>query len=377
MHPVRPHRTAPFPPTSAGRGPLATLRRLGPWALAAGLAWGGWPQQQGSPARLDPQGEAPQQADAAAAQVAGTAQARPEEDEPLAPGLAALVDGSIAITLEEYRAHLLARSGRRPLNELVYKRVLAQRAAEAGLQIDPQEIAEAVDASWSQLRDLRHGGDEAALAAELWTAGFRIDEHLQNLREDARRDALENALCRHRRVLDEPTLRARFDLEYGVDGEKVELRHLLISKSKVRAELIAGGRPANELTDAVLDEAMLTRAEALLTQLDDGAEFEALAKTHSHDASVRSNGGRIPGYNYARYGAPMAAAVRTAQVGAPTGPVVTAAGVHLILVESRTVTAFEEVARTLREQMSAEPASWEERSRLRAELLGSTPIQTY
>ena len=92
---------------------------------------------------------------------------------------------------------------------------------------------------------------------------------------------------------------------------------------------------------------------------------------------MRSNGGRIPGYNYARYGAPMAAAVRTAQVGVPTGPVVTAAGVHLILVESRTITAFGDVSEELRARLAAEPASWEERSRLRAELLGSTPIQTY
>ena len=369
MHPARPHRSAPFAPTPAPRGLPALLWRLGPWCLAAGFAWQGLAPQEGAPAEGDAQAEA--------SQAQAGARARPEDDAPLAPGLAALVDGRIPITLEEYRAHLLARSGRRPLNELVYQRILSQRAAEAGLQIDPEQVAAAVEASWSQLLDLRHGGNEEALAAELWTAGFRVEEHLQNLRSDARRDALEDALCRSERVLDEPALRARFDLEYGVDGEKVELRHLLISKSKVRAELIAGGRPVAELTDAVLDEAMLARAEGLLTQLQDGADFEALAKTSSHDSSVRSNGGRIPGYNYARYGAPMAAAVRTAQVGVPTGPVVTAAGVHLILVETRTVTAFEDVSEDLRARLAAEPASWEERSRLRAELLGSTPIQTY
>ena len=183
MHPARPHRTASLAPSSAPRGPLATLWRLGPWALAAGLAWGGLPQQDGDPAAAPAQN--------AGGQQSASAQARPQDDAALAPGLAALVDGRIAITLEEYREHLLARSGRRPLNELVYQRILAQRAAEAGLEIDAQEIAEAVEASWSQLRDLRHGGDEEALAAELWTAGFRIEEHLQNLRTDARRDALE------------------------------------------------------------------------------------------------------------------------------------------------------------------------------------------
>jgi hypothetical protein len=370
MHPARPHRSPSSDPISApGRLPAA-LWRFGPWALAAGVAWSGLPGPR-TAAQEDPQQAPP------APQTSATSQARPDDEAPLAEGLAALIDGQIPITLAEYSDYLLARSGRRPLNELIYRRVLAQRAAEAGLQIRPEQVAESVEAAWSQLLDLRHGGDEEALAAELWTAGFRVDEHLQNVRSDARRDALEDALCRHRRVLDEPTLRARFDQEYGVDGERVELWHLLVSKSKVRAELVAAGRPVAELTDAVLDEAMLARAEGLLAQLRDGAEFEALAKTHSHDSSVRSNGGRIPGYNYARYGAPMAAAVRTARVGEPAGPVVTAAGVHLILVESRTVTAFEDVSAELRERLAAEPASWEERSRLRAELLGSTPTQTY
>lgn len=335
-------------------------------ALAALFGWTAAPigQDGESPAASAPQTAAP------------AAQVRPD-DEPLPDFLAARVGGTLAISLDEYRDFLLARNGRRPLNELIYRRLVDQRAAEAGITVSPEEVEAAVQSSWSQLLDLRHGGDEQALAAELWNAGFRSEEHLANVRLEARRDLLENALCQRDRVLDEAVLRERFNLEYGVDGERVEVRHLLISKSKLRAELISLGRDPASLTDVVLDEAMLDRAQSLMEELEEGADFEVLAKVHSHDNSVRSNGGRIPGYNYARYGAPMAAAVRTAQVGKATGPVVTTAGVHLILVDSRTVTAFEDVVEGLRTGMAAEPASWEERSLLRSEMLGSTAIETY
>jgi len=311
----------------------------------------------------------------AAASVAGPQDARTTADEPLPPGVAARV-GDEQITFAEYQAYLLRIYGAGPLKDLVLSKLLEREAARLGLAVDEAEVDAELGRFWDgYVRRFR--GDEQALERELAAAGFTVDAYRAKMREELRRDLLEARILLATRVVGEDALRARFEQRYGEGGVKVRVRHLLFTVARARADLARRGVPSAEIDDARVQVELDALCERARARLADGEAFELVARTDSHDASARQNGGFIPGYNYDRYGAGFADAVRAAEVGVVVGPIPSPVGRHLIEVTERVTTRLGQVRDELVAELSAEPPSWLERSELRLRLRAEARVQTY
>ena len=98
-------------------------------------------------------------------------------------------------------------------------------------------------------------------------------------------------------------------------------------------------------------------AEAALERLDAGEEFADLAAELSQDTSNAADGGSLGCADPDGYVPEFAQATTTAPIGEVTGPVQTQFGAHLILVESRETTPFEEVRDALTDLRTVEAVS--------------------
>ena len=310
-------------------------------------------------------------------EATGTGPDREAPTAELPADLAARIDGELTITFDEYKTHLLTLYGRGPLQELVYQKLLDREAALLGLEIDSSLVQEQLDEQWRRYVDIRHQGNLDAVQSELELGGFTPESYRNLMRVEIERKVREDALILAGRAFTDEDLRARFDQTYGMGGVAVEVRHLFLNRARMSKELERLGIDPREMTPEELDRRLMLRAEELRAEVAAGADFESLVRQYSHDLSVGQNGGIIPNYNYRRYGEPLARAVRAAEVGSVSAPVPTVAGVHLIRVESRTVTSFETVRETLRATLLDEEPSMTERGELRARLFAAAKIETF
>ena len=100
-------------------------------------------------------------------------------------------------------------------------------------------------------------------------------------------------------------------------------------------------------------------AEAVLSDLEGGADFAELAQERSTGPSA-PQGGDLGCFGEGQMVAPFEEAALNAEVGEPVGPVETQFGQHVILVYERTeaeVPPLEDVAEALRQQLSQEAFS--------------------
>lgn len=97
---------------------------------------------------------------------------------------------------------------------------------------------------------------------------------------------------------------------------------------------------------------VLTTAQAdeVKERLDAGEDFGELAIELSIDTGTAGQGGSLGCADPAGYVAEFAEVTRTAPIGEVVGPVQTQYGAHLIVVESRTATPFEDVRAGLQER---------------------------
>lgn len=298
-----------------------------------------------------------------------------DDETPLPPGIAARVD-DFEITLDEYKDHLLKLYGSGPLDDLIYARLLEREAERLAVVVSEEELDAEDESFWNSFR-IRFRGDDEALRRELAGAGFTEASYRAKVRADTRRNLVEGRVCVKTRAITDEGLRARFDLLHGKDGVKVEVRHLLLTPARTKAELRLAGVPDHELVPERLEAEMGAKAEEALARLRAGEEFVAVAKAVSHDVSVHQNEGVIPGYNYERYGPDFAAAVRQAAVGAVAGPVRTRSGLHVLEVTARVETKLADVREELTRILREEPATWQERNALRARLTSEAAIRKF
>jgi len=301
--------------------------------------------------------------------------ARAAPADALPAGLAARF-GEHAITLEEYRDYLVLLYARGPLQRMIDARLVRSAAERSAVVVTAAELEEAVETTWRSYLERFHG-DEQGFVQEIARQGFTRDDYRAYLREEKEVELLAGKLCQRTRVVDEDAVRARFERLYGVDGQRVEVRHVFLAPARLRADLQRAGAPPGELEPDAVAAALDARARAILAELADGADFAAVAARESHDISAPKNGGALADYNYRTYGEEFASAVRAAEVGVPVGPVRTRAGVHVIEVTSRTATDLAAVRDEIAAALAAEPATWSEIEALKARLRSEVEIRTY
>jgi PPIC-type PPIASE domain len=309
--------------------------------------------------------EAPSRPTNAAGHSADSALASPAES---AADLVLRCADGLTISRQEYAEYLLAISGRRPLQDLLRLRLYTREAERLGLSLDDAALTSTAEERLGELLETRHRGDESALAAELEASGFDLPSYRQMLLNQLRSEALESSLVLASRSTDEASLRLRFEREYGPAGKRTALRHLMLTRAQLRADLIAAGEPADSLSIERLDARLRTLMGEFRARVLAGEDFATLCASASHDAATRAQGGRIDNYRAPSFGPAFAAAVAGAAPGDLIGPLEGQSGWHLIELLEHKVVRFEDVRAELLERLISDPANVEERFLLRQRL---------
>lgn len=177
------------------------------------------------------------------------------------------------------------------------------------------------------------------LAAAAEAAGLDKDDRVQAALRRAREQALMEAMLAR---IDEQNAPTDAALEkYAETVYRSEPQRFRVPEQVRVAHILIRGN----------DEAASARAEALLAQLKDGADFAALAREHSEDPATASKGGDLGFFARGRMVAPFEdAAFALYTPGELAGPVKTQFGFHLLRLEARRaegVRPFEEVREAL------------------------------
>lgn len=179
---------------------------------------------------------------------------------------------------------------------------------------------------------------------------------------EALRELRVNALVGADRAKDPKALKTLFDHRHGVDGQRVQVRQILVSYSATRDRLLAAGESTD---DAAVRAAARKRAQGLHEELLAGRKLESLLDESDdrltrrllRDPKRREKAGFLAGYNYTRYGSGIANVVRGLKVGEVSGPVESSTGYHLVQVVERRITRFEDVRARLQQEVARAPAT--------------------
>lgn len=293
--------------------------------------------------------------------------------EPLPANVAAVVDG-VAIPMEEYRDFLYQRFGKRPLQQLIDRQVVEAAVLAYGIQI-PQA---AVDAVVQERKEQAfQGRGEEQFRISLRDGGLNEELFLAGLRTDARQELALDALVRATRVPTDARIQKAFEAQYGMGGQKLEVRHVLVMPHFLRAAKIKAGMKAQDIDNDAMKAEARERAEECHGKLLDGADFLAMVQEYSHDqVSLRSEG-MLPAYRPGLYGQGFTSAVQSLEPGQFSGVVESGAGYHIVYLESRQTTALESVRASLVESVMNAAPTWQEREELLAGLRAAAEIQLW
>ena len=297
----------------------------------------------------------------------------PEAREELPEGVVARL-GDQDITLQQYKDELFRIYGYGALSEFLYRRLLGKEALRLGIEVTAEQLELGWQKEWTAML-ARSRGIELDVRNNLKALGYTVEQYKDQFLVGMHATLLEDQIIQTLRVPTEEQLRARFDLVYGLNGERVVLRHLMLNRSRTKTALRAVGTPNELMTNDHLDAEIARRAAELLALAQGSEDFETLCRANSHDISVAQNGGVIPNYNFKHYGSDIADAVHAATVGEVFGPIQAPAATHLLKVESRVITEFAAVKEALIAELMADPPSNIERAALKDRLTSETTIE--
>jgi hypothetical protein len=263
--------------------------------------------------------------------------------------LATLREGDVDAAT--YMRYLAGRLGTRYLEDLAFDMVLERECRARGLVKNAPLLARSAAA-----RRFHESGRRAKSDPDGSQQRKFINEALRKMRVDA--------LVAANKRRNKGALRALFDRRFGVGGERVRVRHVLISYRATGRRLHTAGEIAEA---AAVEHAARIHATELRERLRRGDKFDALlgssddrtTKTMLRDPKQAPEAGSLPSYNYVRYGESFARAVRVLKVGEVSLPVASSVGYHLVQLLDRKITKLEDVEEQLRQELgrgSAKPA---------------------
>jgi peptidyl-prolyl cis-trans isomerase C len=206
----------------------------------------------------------------------------------------------------EYQNMLQQPEGRRQFaDDFLRMRLLANEGAKAGLQNDPDVLA--------QLNLMR---ENLVATAEL----KKIDSGITVSDADVQKAYAEHAK----------------------DYEQVKARHILIAPK---------GSPAAQAGKDLTDEQAKAKAEDLRKQIVAGAKFDELAKKESDDTGSGARGGDLGAFGRGQMVPEFEQAAFAAKVGEVTPVVKTQFGYHIIKVEGHDTTPIDQVRPTIEKNL--------------------------
>jgi peptidyl-prolyl cis-trans isomerase SurA len=214
------------------------------------------------------------------------------------------------------------------VEELINGELLVQEALrDTAIHITPEEIAEAVDVEFRKVRESI--ASELEFQAELRKSGFQTpDEYRRWLGDEQRRSLLQTRLIeqlRERGSLDpipptEQEMRDYFETRKDVAGRRpatIAWRQIVISP-KPSAEAKAQA---------------LAKADSIVLELRQGADFATAARRFSMDPGSRDDGGSLNWFRRGQMQPEFEDVAFRLRPGVVSNPVETLFGYHIIQVE--------------------------------------------
>lgn len=257
--------------------------------------------------------------------------------------------GTTLIDRETYGFWLCRKIGNGLAREYVQQWLVTRRAAELGLSVTDEEIAERVASDLQAKIDFLHKGDAAAWEAELATHGHTRAMYENQAGIRARADLLAEKLLLRDLEVTPAMLRQAFEREYGPGGRTRRVRWIACG---VKAPSVQPGTSQEEFEralEAARQEA-LERIVPLHERIENGEDFATLARKHSDDPETNSKGGLPDGtYDPLEWNEDVRAAIDALKPGHVTEPVYSVGAWYVFeLLEDRTV-EYESVEAQLRD----------------------------
>lgn len=270
----------------------------------------------------------------------------------LAPALS--IEGQV-ITREAYAAWLMRARGEASWPHFLEHWVVLREAARQGVVVEEPEVRARSEAYIEELILGQYKGNREAWKAAMELQGRREWIFRHDLDVRMRIELFcERLMMRERRITPED-VRRRFDEVYGKDGRLVRARLILL-------DVPLGMAPAGESREATharveaAKRAAFERANEIVRQIRDGADFAALARAHSVDPASAAAGGALSGrFRAEAWPAPIANAVQSAEVGEVIEPMSVGAQLAILQVTSREAISFDQVAADLEQQLASQP----------------------
>ena len=258
------------------------------------------------------------------------------------PGDAVAVVGGDEVSREDYdalisRAQSSFKSRKRPFPaagspeyqqlkrqaiEILTQRVqFEQKAEDMGVDVTDKQV----DARLQQLKLQFFSGNDKLYREQLERGGLTEAEVKKDIRSQLISEAIYNQVTENVTVTDAEI--AKYYREHKTDYEKKESRdilHILVAKKPL--------------------------ADRLYTQLQNGANFSALARTHSIDPGSKEQGGRMS-VERGQTVAPFDQTVFLLDVGETSRPIKSEYGYHLIRAVSKVKPASTQPLSEVKEQI--------------------------
>lgn len=262
-------------------------------------------------------------------------------DSPSLPeGVLAVVDGK-SVTLEEYKDYLWRINGAMRLNDYIDSLLVSKKAAELGIAATDDEVRQKVEDDVQRQVEGLFRNDMERWRTALADRGWTVEDYKAQQAVAMRHELLLTACILKARTVTEEKIKARFERDYGVGGVNYELRHILISTRSSRSPAAA---------DPDFEAKARSKAERILRELRDGADFEEMVSLYTDESFSKKRGGRITQYRPNLYGSEEfdAAVQSLTEPGQISGIVKSQRGFHIIQLVARTVTAYEDVKEDIR-----------------------------
>lgn len=234
-----------------------------------------------------------------------------------------------AISLEDYKQALYERYGSIYLETYIEDQLLEEQARKAGVQLSQAEVDKMVQQEIDRLQTSRFGGSETAMRTALRENGTTLEAWRVELAARNRRKLLLDALVQHARTADSPAVKRKFEQQYGEEGLKIRLRHVLVSDKVLNTRFYDRAEFEKDLPQVHKDYQAL--GQELLKKLEGGADFAKLAQEHSDDFTA-SRGGALGGSWKSRFGDAFDKAVDQLQPGQTSGLIQGSRGYHILQV---------------------------------------------
>jgi len=307
----------------------------------------------------------------------------------LAPGQVALVDGK-PVTMEEYKDFLYLCLAQSRLGDLLEFKLLRKEAQRLGVAMTPAEVRKAVEEEIRKLLETQFHGDRELMVKSLRGRGFTFREMKRWMAFDLERRKLEERVVLATRKITEDQIRRKFDEMYGLGGVKVVVRQIQVSLAPLLQAELRKGKSLDQVDRKALERLALEKARSIRKRILQGEPFwkvcveesdEPAARAAAGDPQKARKAGLVEGYNYQRFGAAFADAVRRLKPGQVSEPVPFKAGdqvvsYHIIKLDKRIVTRLEDVRDKVIQALKAEPPTFFEKLRLRQALLHSPRVVT-